>query len=394
MPRTSARPEPDGGLPYLEQKLGVFTRGPSIVRRNAALDILTGRVADASLKVATSGLHHLSRGPVQDVLYLTGSALPVVDWSTRLAASPWLAAGGEARPRFRIVPTSPPPRSVRLGTRSLAMVLAVALVLLGAGFELRILTDRAQAVEPVAAVVDAQRVEPIAALADVQTAEPIAAPDETSVAVAAAPDVSPPPVVASPPVPVPASEFGLLLDEGFTSNVRQWPSDPQGTAWLAGGAYRLVGRQATQFVAVGIPGAENLGDSVVTGWFRKVGGPDGGGYGLILRAQQPAALDGQNQVGHYYVFEVGDRAQVGLWLRDGDHWVDLLTWTASDAVRRGMASNELTVSAIGDHLSFLVNGVPVASQTDTLLHTGAAGVFVGGDGNEVALDRVAVRVQR
>ena len=41
-------------------------------------------------------------------------------------------------------------------------------------------------------------------------------------------------------------------------------------------------------------------------------------------------------------------------------------------------------------MSFVVNGVPVASQTDTALHHGGAGVFVGGDGNLVAVDRITV----
>ena len=132
----------------------------------------------------------------------------------------------------------------------------------------------------------------------------------------------------------------------------------------------------------------------VTGLFRKVGGPSGGGYGLILRDQAPEPRDGQNQLGRYYVFEVGDQGQVGVWLRDGDHWLDLLTWTASEAVRPGAASNELTVTAAGDHLSFVVNGIPVASQTDTVLHRGGAGVFVGGDGNQVAVDRITVSVPR
>jgi hypothetical protein len=64
----------------------------------------------------------------------------------------------------------------------------------------------------------------------------------------------------------------------------------------------------------------------------------------------------------------------------------------SEAVKPGRAANEQIVTAMGDHVSFLVNGVPVASQMDTLLHRGAAGIFVGRDGNEAALDHVAVRV--
>src|SRR5260370_865611 len=42
----SVQPEADGGLDYLEKKLGIFIQGPSQTRRNAALDILTGRVPD------------------------------------------------------------------------------------------------------------------------------------------------------------------------------------------------------------------------------------------------------------------------------------------------------------------------------------------------------------
>jgi len=115
---------------------------------------------------------------------------------------------------------------------------------------------------------------------------------------------------------------------------------------------------------------------------------------LLVRDATETPRDGRNQFGRYYVFEVGDRGEVGVWLRDGDRWVDLMTWTASDAVHPGSTANELTVTAIGERLSFLVNGIPVASQTDTLLHAGAAGIFVGGDGNEVALDRVVVRTPR
>ncbi|HET6319558.1 MAG TPA: hypothetical protein VFG86_24130, partial [Chloroflexota bacterium] len=121
-------------------------------------------------------------------------------------------------------------------------------------------------------------------------------------------------------------------------------------------------------------------------------GPAGGGYGLIVRSRDGASLDGASQVGHYYVFEVGDRGEVGVWLRDADRWVDLLSWSKSDAVKPGTATNELTVSAIGDHLSFLVNGIPVASQVDDMLHAGAAGIFVGGDGNQVALEHLTIRV--
>jgi hypothetical protein len=136
---------------------------------------------------------------------------------------------------------------------------------------------------------------------------------------------------------------------------------------------------------------EILQDVIVNASFRKVGGPAGGGYGIIVRDQGPAPRDGSNQLGRYYVLEVGDKGEVGIWRREGDRWIDLLPWTRSDAVRPGNSSNEVTVKAIGDNLSLSVNGTEVGTRTDDTLAVGNVGVFVGGDGNSVALDQISVR---
>ncbi|MDP8924842.1 MAG: DUF1080 domain-containing protein [Chloroflexota bacterium] len=182
----------------------------------------------------------------------------------------------------------------------------------------------------------------------------------------------------------------MLLDERFTDNQRGWPSDQQSTAWLADGGYRLFARQPGKFVAVGAPIAGRLRDVVMTATFRKVGGPPGGGYGLIIRDQGDGPRDGVAQGGRYYVLEAGDRGEVGIWRRDGDRWIDILPWTPSSAVRPGDAPNELTVRVVGDRLRFLVNGVEVADQVDATLGEGSVGVFVGGDSNEVLLERLLV----
>jgi hypothetical protein len=189
-----------------------------------------------------------------------------------------------------------------------------------------------------------------------------------------------------------ADQFRVLIDEQFASPRLSWPTDPSGTAWIADGTLKLETREPGQFVALGVPGTTDLENVVLSGSFKKLGGPAGGGYGLIVRAASRGSREDGSQDGRFYVFEVGDRGELGVWLRDGDRWVDLLPWTPSDAVRAGQASNELTVSAIGDQLSFLVNGIPVASQRDTMLRRGGVGVFVGGDGNSVAVERLAVRV--
>ena len=183
----------------------------------------------------------------------------------------------------------------------------------------------------------------------------------------------------------------MLLDEDFADNRMGWPNASTSTAWLDGGEYRLAPRQAHQFVAVGAPLSMPLGDVVVSARFRKVGGPPGGGYGVILRDQEPGSRDGVRQDGRYYVLEVGDRGEIGVWRRDGQEWVDLLPWTPSEVVRQGDAPNDLEVLAKGSRLTLIVNGVQVASQVDNQLPSGGVGVFVGGDGNHVALEHFMVR---
>jgi hypothetical protein len=83
---------------------------------------------------------------------------------------------------------------------------------------------------------------------------------------------------------------------------------------------------------------------------------------------------------------------VGAWRRERDRWIDLMPWTRSEAVHPGGAVNELMVRATGPELTFLVNGIQVASLVDRALAEGGVGVFVGGDLNEVALERFVVQV--
>jgi hypothetical protein len=49
------------------------------------------------------------------------------------------------------------------------------------------------------------------------------------------------------------------------------------------------------------------------------------------------------------------------------------------------------VRAIGDQLTLLVNGAQAATRTDSTLKAGGAGLFVGGDGNQVSVDHVSVQ---
>jgi hypothetical protein len=196
-----------------------------------------------------------------------------------------------------------------------------------------------------------------------------------------------------------------LLDEHF---LRTWPNDPRGTAWFSdansipsdGGrsvshqsaynAYNLFARQPGQFVAIRAPIADVPADVTVSGTFHKVGGPPGGGYGLIVRDQSIGAGDGIDQNGQFLVAEVGDRGEVGIWQRADSHWIDLVPWTPSPLVHPGNASNELKVELAGNRLHFDVNGSQ-AADVEVGFSGGSVGLFVGGDLNQVQLDRLLVQ---
>jgi hypothetical protein len=156
----------------------------------------------------------------------------------------------------------------------------------------------------------------------------------------------------------------------------------------------LAQRQWGRFVAVGAPleaPQRALRDVVASATFRQLAGGPGGSYGLIVRDAGPGPRDGVRQTGRYYVLQVNDLGGVSIWRRDYDHWVERLPWSSSPAVRRD-GPNELQVQAWGPELIFAVNGVQVARLTDTFLREGAVGLFVGGNGTEVAVERFTVQV--
>jgi hypothetical protein len=208
-----------------------------------------------------------------------------------------------------------------------------------------------------------------------------------------------PSVVSRPSTPSPLSRptaaaqaVRSIVDLRFALGPSgDWLDNAPYSAW-SDGAYRFQARDATHFVAVGVPIDQVMSDVVVSATLRKTGGPPGGGFGLIVRDQGPEPRDGVNQEMNAYVFETGDQGDYGVWRRDGDHWVDLVPWMHSPSVRSGGSPNDLVVRAVGDMLIFSVNGSDVATIHDDALDAGGVGIFVGGDNNEVALDHFSVQL--
>ena len=255
---------------------------------------------------------------------------------------------------------------------------------------------------PTAVATAAPTAVPTAAPTAVPTAAPTAAPTEVAAAAPTAVPTAPPTAVptavaTTPPTAVPtplattaqATPSLALLDERFASGAPGWPNSATSSAYWDSTGYHLVPRVAGQHVAIAAPLGSSLGNVSLTALFRKLSGPTGGGYGVIVRAQN-GPFDGTNQGGRFYVFEIGDKGEVGAWRREQTQWVDLLGWTPSAAVNPGIAENRIDVQASGSHFNFSVNGAEVAQINDDALSSGAVGVFTGGDGNNVLLERFEV----
>ncbi len=178
----------------------------------------------------------------------------------------------------------------------------------------------------------------------------------------------------------------VVLDETFAARPSGWPDQPDSTAWYADGKYLLEPREAGLFVAIDAPTTDAFHDGTISARFEKTGGPSGGGYGVIVDDQGPDAHDGVYQGGQFVVLEVGDEGTFGVWQRDKDRWIDLKSWSATEAAHPGPMPNVLTVRADGRQLTFLVNDTQVIDLTADL-PPGRIGVFVGGDGNQVAVQR-------
>ena len=68
-----------------------------------------------------------------------------------------------------------------------------------------------------------------------------------------------------------------------------------------------------------------------------------------------------------------------------------MPWARSERVKAGQESNTLTVRAIGPKITLLVGDAEVLSFEDGMLREGAVGVFVGGDLNQVQMERFTVQ---
>jgi hypothetical protein len=184
--------------------------------------------------------------------------------------------------------------------------------------------------------------------------------------------------------------FRLLLREHFDQAASGWPEDTRAEVRRVEGGYRLTPRHAPGFVAVGAPLEVPVCDVVVSATFVTLGDGAGGAFGLVVRDQLPGQRGALSTLGRFYVAEIDESGEVAILQRDNDRWQPLAVGSGPTAAPVDAVRNVLTLEAVGTRLTFLLNSVPVASTCDALLDPGGVGVFVGGFGNDVLVERFVV----
>lgn len=114
----------------------------------------------------------------------------------------------------------------------------------------------------------------------------------------------------------------------------------------------------------------SFGDVIIKAEARQVDGPNDNAYGLICRYQNEE---------NFYVFLVsGDGYYSIAKYQSGTENVTYLTedqqFQESEVINQGIASNELEARCIGNQLSLIVNGIPLATVTDPTFVVGDIGL--------------------
>ena len=96
---------------------------------------------------------------------------------------------------------------------------------------------------------------------------------------------------------------------------------------------------------------------------------------VVLRA----SADFDDEIGSGYIFQINTSGSYAVWKQVGGSWSWLQSWISSSSIVPG--TNTLLASAMGNNLTFYINGAPVWSGTDSTLTSGRIGLmgFSGGD---------------
>lgn len=187
------------------------------------------------------------------------------------------------------------------------------------------------------------------------------------------------PTKSSGPEVLYEDDFG---DTGSGWEVGSWPG---GSVGYKSGAYSVVsgGSGDTMW---GIANT-TLSDVLINVDTNQVSAPDNdnNSYGVACREQG----DGNG----YYLLISGDGGYAII-KAQGNEFTPLVEWTASDAVKKGNATNHIEATCKGTTLTLSVNGTRVATVEDSSYSSGdialAVTSYEDGQASEVLFDNIKI----
>jgi hypothetical protein len=237
-----------------------------------------------------------------------------------------------------------------------------------------------------AAIVDATAAAQNTATAVAQSALLTATPSpgvntsaQTTVATRATPEAT----GASQPTPAPTPGPDV-----YTANFATWDSGLKGAPYparlsydAATKEYRIALTDAKRAYAYQVysPDPQKFADFQLDVDARRIAGPDNGSYGLLFRIQPRATHDKANADIALLVHPDEQYFALNLLMADGTGKNIGKGNTA--AIRKGDATNHLTVICQGDNVTVAINGQPVGTYSTPLLTAGAVGLVVSSPPN-------------
>jgi len=179
----------------------------------------------------------------------------------------------------------------------------------------------------------------------------------------------------------------VLLEEDFSDPNSGWDAGKDADAEWAyrDGEYRIMVHGTDLAVWSNTRERHDWANLVMIVEARRVEGPLDNQYGVIARYRDR---------GNFYVFAISSDGMYAVQMLRDDEWVDLVTWTASDVVRQGEATNLLRVECRGTRMRFFVNDEMLAEVEDDTFSSGDVGLLAGTfaeGGVEVHFDNLLVR---
>ena len=173
-------------------------------------------------------------------------------------------------------------------------------------------------------------------------------------------------------------DTGVLFQDDFEqSNICGWSlyNKAGAVSQIETGGLRLSTNQPGQIWWTN--SGRNFDDVIITVDTEQISGPDNNAYGVICRYQDE---------NNFYIFLIsGDGFYAIGKYQSGDSQIAYLSgvtdseeggYLFSEAVNQGVAANQIRVGCVGNELSLVVNGLPLAVVNDSAFVTGDIGLGV------------------